>query len=162
RGKNGLTAFYEKHGNKQGLVIYEPDKAAKWLGARVTGVSKWPGPGVLKEWVHSGGSDVEADWFLYDGKTQIGLKPRMTYRLDATATLPPDRFHVTRLPDDFALDDRYPSYLRPGDVGKNGSFFKLIFSAHGEMQLFVPDDVRTFLDGRELMIDRASKIATVQ
>src|SRR5204863_2911857 len=61
RGTNGVTAFYEKNGTKQGLVVYEPDKEPKWFGARVTGVSKGRGPGVLKEWVHSGATDVEAD-----------------------------------------------------------------------------------------------------
>jgi hypothetical protein len=161
RGKNGVTAFYEKCDNKQGLVVYEPAKAPKWIGSRVTGVSKWPGPGVLKEWVHPGGSDVEADWFMYDGQTQIGLNPKMTYRLDETAILPAERFHVVSVPDDFALDDRFPSFLRPGDVGKNGSFFKLIFFGHGDMRLFVPDDVRVFLDGQEVTVDRASKSAMV-
>ncbi len=162
RGRDGVTAYYEKYQNKQGLVVYEPGKEPKWFGARVTGLRTWPGPGSLKEWMHPGAAHAEVDWFMYDGPTQIGLNSNITYRLDESTMLPADRFHVTSVPDDFALDNRYPTYLRPQEIGFDGSFYKLIFSGSGNVRMFVPEDVLVFVDGNEVAVDRANKTATVQ
>ena len=47
----------------------------------------------------------------HDGDTQIGLDPDTTYRLDRTLSLPATRFHVTRLPEDFAFWDPNPMLI---------------------------------------------------
>lgn len=148
RGRNGVTAYFEKHPTRRGLVVREPGKSPAWFGARVFGVKEWPGPGVLQEWIP--GVDKEVDWFIYDGDRQLALDPEETYRLDASARLAPARFHIKRVPDDFALYDKYPGYLRAQDSGKDSSFLKAWFTGHGELAMHVPDDTRVFLDGGEV------------
>ena len=160
RGRNEITAFFERHPTKRGLVVYESGAEPKWFGARVHGVNKWAGPGVLKEWMP--GVETEVEWLMYDGNTQIGLEPGKAYRLDQTATLPPERFHVTGIPGDFALFDRQPGWARAQDVARDGSFYKVVFTGHGDMRMHVPDGVMVFLDGKPVAVDRQAKSAQVQ
>ena len=157
RGRDGVTAFYEKKENRRGMVVYEPGKEPHWVGARITGVTEWAGPGVLQELVH--GVSREVDWFLYDDNLQHGLDPASTYRLDSTGVLPPERFHVSLLPGDFALWDPNPSWFRPQDAGRDGSYFRLTFTGNGDMAAYVPDHMLAFLDGAPLAVDRADSRA---
>lgn len=160
RGQGGVTAYFEKHPMKRGLVIYEEGKDPRWVGTRVSGVRTWTGPGVLREWLP--GREAEIDWFLYHGDTQLGLNPETTYRHDPEGALPADRFHVTTIPDNFSLPYEQPSYVRPQDVGSMGSFYRLLFQANGELGMHVPEHVLVFLDGREIPVDRAARTARVE
>ena len=157
RGADGVTASLVKQARRRGLVIEEPGQESRWVGSRVGGVTAWPGPGVLFEWIP--GVDRTVDWFLYDGTTQLGLDPKKTYRLDESASFPADRFHVTGLPDDFAFHDPQWTYEPPQDVGRDGSYFRLQFTGRGDMTMHVPDTVHVFLNGEEVPIDRATQTA---
>ena len=159
RGAGGVTAAYARQAHKRGLLVEEPDREPRWVGSRVGGVNTWPGPGILIEWIP--GVSRTVDWFLYDGGTQLGLEPTKTYRLDEAATFPPDRFHVAGLPADFAFHDPQWTYEPPQDVGRDGSYFRLRFTGHGELTMHVPDDVLVFLDGAAVPIDRAARTAHV-
>ena len=150
RGDNNVKAFYEKHQNKRGLVVYVPGKDPQWFGTRVTGVRSWPGPGALR------------DWALYDAGTLLGLDPVQTYVFDKAATLSPGTFHITSVPDDFTLYASMDRRIRHQDVGKNGSYYKINFTGNGEIKMYVPDDVLVFLDGREVVADPKNNSATVQ
>ena len=156
RGRDGTTAYFEKKDNRRGLVIYEPDKQPQWIGTRVMGVRKWSGPGALLEFVS--GVDVMSEWLVYDGKTQLALDPKKSYLLDEKAVLPPDRFHLARIPEDFALykDDNYR--IEAQYAGTDASWFKINVTGHGEVAMFVPDGFLVFVDGEPVRVDRAKKI----
>ena len=155
RGRQGVTAYFEKHPTKRGLIVYEQGKPPRWFGTRVAGIRDWPGPGVLKEWIP--GVDKEVDWLIYDGGRQLALKPEKTYRLDESSRHLPQRFHIRCVPADFALYDKYPGYLRAQDSGRDGSFFKMWFTGHGELAMHVPTDVLVFLDGSVVPMDPAAR-----
>ena len=157
RGKGGTTAFYEKHPNRRGLVVYEPGKEPQWVGARITGVTTWTSPGVVYE--VSPGVDRIADWMVYDGDTILGLDPKKTYGLDEHKTLDQDRFHLTAIPGDFALQDHDALRIVPVHQGVDGSFYKLTFTGNGEISMVVPDDMLVFLNGEQVPVDRASRSA---
>jgi hypothetical protein len=148
RGRDGVTANFERRGTRRGLVVYEPGRELRWIGERVTGVTEWPGPGTLQQLMH--GVSREVDWFLYRDNVQLGLNPETTYRLDRTRVLPGHRFHVTGVPADFALWNPNPGWMRAQDAGQEGSFFKLLFTGNGEMSAYVPENVLVFLNGLEI------------
>jgi len=152
RGPGDVRAYYEKHPNKRGLVVYAPvyGKAPQWFGARVTSVRTWSGPGALR------------DWAIYQGNTLLGLAPQRTYVFDESVTLPSDRFHVTDIPEDFTLYANMDRRIRPQDIGKKGCFYKITFTGNGELGMYVPDDVLVFLDGEKVPVDRTNKRARVQ
>ena len=160
RGAGGVTAYFEKCPNKRGLVIYEPGKEPRWIGTRISGVRTWQGPGVLRELVQ--GVNAEVDWLIYDGNTMLGLDPKMTYRLDESAVLPQDRFHVTSIPEDFA--GFYGEDMRtiPQDVARDESYYRVVFTGNGEIKMYVPDDVLVFLNGEQVTVDRQAKTAQAQ
>ena len=150
RGAGGITAFYEKHKNKRGLVVYTTGKDPQWYGMRVTGIKSWSGPGALR------------DWAVYDGDTLLALDPGQTYIFDKAVTLSPDKFHITSVPQNFSLYRDGSRRIRRQDIGKNGSFYKVNFIGNGQIKMFVPDDVLVFLDGKEVSVDRQNNLATVQ
>ncbi|MDP7347250.1 MAG: hypothetical protein QF735_03435, partial [Phycisphaeraceae bacterium] len=149
QGPVGVTAFYEKHPTRRGLVVYEPGKQPQWFGTRVTGVRTWSGPGALP------------DWAIYKDDTLLGLDPKQTYVFDESITLGSDRFHVTDIPEDFALYSDMNRRLRAQFIGTGGAFHKITFTGHGEIAMVVPDDVRVFLDGTAVRVNRKMKTARV-
>jgi len=157
RGRDGVTAYFERKANKRGLVVYQPQQPPRWVGTRVSGVSTWSGPGILREMIP--GVDKWVDWLIYDGEKMLGLDPRKTYLLDETGSLPQDRFHVTSIPEDFALHYDDSRYIRPQDMGRDGSYYKLTFTGHGRLTLYVPDDVHVFLDAKRVPVDRSNDTA---
>ncbi len=163
RGRKGVTAFYEKHPTRRGLVIYQPGKDPQWIGTRITGVKTWTGPGAVEE-ITPGVNEV-ADWMYYDGDKIFGLDPERTYALDESKSLSPDRFHFTAIPDDFStpMDGVGPTRTVAVGQGQDRSFYKMNFSGHGEIRMHVPDDTLVFLDGREVVVDRGgqSAVATI-
>jgi len=73
--------------NRRGLVLYKPGQSPQWIGARVTsGSIPMPGPGAIKSWP------------AYDGKKLIGLDPTQSYVFDDAVRIPPDYFHITKVP----------------------------------------------------------------
>ena len=147
RGPNGVTAYYEKHAKKRGLVVYAPGAEPRWFGRRVTGVRTWAGPGAL------------GDWALYRGSTLLGLDPGQTYVFEETVKLPADRFHITEVPGDFALFTDMDQRIRPQYIGRNGAFYIITFTGSGEIAMHVPGDVLVFLDGEEVPVDRGARVA---
>lgn len=158
-GDNGVTAFYEKQGTRRGLVVYEKDGEPRWIGTRVGGVKEWAGPGVLRDSV--AGTEVMVDWLVYSGKTQLRLDPARTYALDESGSLDQDRFHVARVPDDFAFYSDSVKRIEAQYTGPKKQWFKLNFTGHGEMTLYVPSGMLVFLDGEEVKVDREKRSATL-
>ncbi len=101
RGTGGVTAYYEKHPARRGLVVYRPGEDPKWHGSTIIGMTTWSEGGVLQELIP--GVDVLSDWLIYKESTMLALNPQRSYLLDKEAELPADRFHVTSIPDDFKL-----------------------------------------------------------
>jgi len=139
RGANGVTAYFEKHPTKRGLVIYEPSKQPIWVGTRITGVTSWPGPGALPNWT------------FYNGSVLLALDPNRTYLFDESIKLPQDAFHITKVPTD------YGRHIQSQEVGENGDFYKYVFSGNGSIEAYVPDDYDVYLDGQKLEVDRIAK-----
>lgn len=160
RGKEGVTAYYEKHPNRRGLVVYRPGKNPKWFGTTITGVTTWSGGGVLRELIP--GVDTLSDWLVYNDNEMLALDPGGSYLQDKSSTLPADRFHVRSIPGDFKLythDDRriYPQY-----VGDNDSFFKITFTGNGPVEMHVPGDTLVFLDDVPVEVNRQTDTARVE
>ncbi len=155
RGSNGVTAYFEKHANRRGLVVYESGKAPQWVATSHFGIKSWSGPGV-PVWASY---KLYRDWLIYDDTTLYGLDPSNTYIFDETVNRSPTRFHITRIPDDYV---GCPGGQRceSQEVGKDDSFFKVAFAGHGNMTMFVPDEYDVYLDGRKLDVDRTIKMAS--
>ena len=152
RGRNGVTAYYEKGENKQGLVVYVPGEDPREIGMRRFGLRVWPGPGGIR------------DWPAYRGNTLFGLDPAKTYWMDETVTLPQDHFHVTRAPDDFLLHQDMYLDFRPEDAGHDmgpgGAYYRLKCIGHGEIELSVPGpDYLVFVDGVPAPLDPVTRRA---
>ena len=153
RGKGGVTAYYEKHGNKRGLVLYQQGRKARWLGARITGISQWSGPGAIK------------DWLVYNGDKIMALEPSRSYSFDESVVLPKDRFHITDIPEDFTLhysgylDDNLANY-EGQEIGKDDAYFKIRFNGNGRLGLYVPDDYLLFINGQAISVDQDTRKAT--
>ena len=114
RGKDGVTAFFEKHPTKRGLVVYEPGKEPTWVGTRHFGIRSWTGPGVP---ANTGYRYYIRDWLIYDETSLLGLDPGVTYVFDETVEGSMTRFHVSKVPDDFAFrapTSSTPPRVRPG------------------------------------------------
>jgi hypothetical protein len=158
RGGNGVTAYLEKYPTRRGLVVYEPDKPPQWFGTRHYAIRRWKGPGVPS---YYGYRQYMKDWICYDEDSLIGLDPAVTYRFDESVERSPARFHVTRVPDDFAGYDDMERRIAPYEVGRDDSFFRLVFAGHGEMSMYVPDAYDVFLDGERVDVDRSTRTATV-
>ena len=147
RGAAGVTAYYEKHDTRRGLVVYPPGGEPVWHGMRVYNVRTWDGPGALP------------DWALYDGARLIGLNPTRSYVFDPDIRLPPDRFHVTRVPADFLVYYVPNKRIWGQEIGENGEYYRIYCTGHGEMEMFVPDDVDVYLNDQPVHIDRATQTA---
>ena len=158
RGRDGITAYLEKHPTRRGLVVYEGDKEPRWFGTRHYGIRRWKGPGVPS---YYGFRQYMRDWICYDDDSLIGLDPAVTYRFDESVERSPTRFHVTRVPDDFAGYDNMERRIAPYEVGKDDSFFRLVFAGHGEMSMHVPDEYDVYLDGERVEVNRETRTATV-
>jgi hypothetical protein len=149
RGSNGVTAYFEKHPTKRGLVVYEPGKPPMWVGTRVTGVTSWPGPGALPNWT------------FYNGNTLLALDPSHTYIFNESIKLPADAFHISKVPTDFALYTDHNRRIRGQVIGESGGIYQYIFSGKGSLEAYVPDDYDVYLDARKLEVDRRTKTVSV-
>ena len=156
RGPGGVTAYYEKHPTRRGLVVYRPGEHPAWYGAAIVGLTTWSEPGVLQELI--AGVGTLSDWLIYDEDTMLALDPKRSYLLDEDGRLPADRFHVTSIPDDFKLYAHDARRIYPQYVGRENSFFKITFTGNGPLEMFVPDDVLVYLDGKPVDVDREMKI----
>jgi hypothetical protein len=159
RGTGGVTAYFEKHPDRRGLVIYEPGKGPRWTGTRVAGVSTWKLPGILREWEDSVLSSYEP--MVFQDDTILGLDPGKTYALEEGDELPHHRSHLTAIPDDFAWWKETEWRIRHQEIGHNASFYRLCFTGNGEIGMAVPeDDYDIYLDGEPIAVDRNAKTAT--
>jgi len=159
RGKDGVTAYYEKHPARRGLVIYEPGQEPKWVGTRITGVKSWPGSPVIQE-VTPGISEEVADWMMYDGEIVLGLNPVNTYRIDESRSMSSERFHLTRIPDDFQLHFDGNLRIAPVHHSEDRSFYIITFTGNGAIDMRVPEDTLVFLNGDSVPVDRESGTAS--
>ena len=159
RGLQGVTAYYEKHPTRRGLVVYQPNQEPVWYGSRITGITTWSKEGVLREWIP--GVDVFSDWLCYDSQTMIALDPKKSYLVDREETLDEDRFHITRIPENFSLHANENWYIYPQYIGPDDSFFKITFAGRGNLDLHVPDNVIVFLNGEPVKVDRKTQSTRV-
>ncbi len=157
RGKNGVTAFFEKRPNERGLVVYEPGKEPKMVGIRRFGIKSFKGPGVP---AYFGYRQFMRDWLLYNDDTILGLNPKTSYFFDETIKRSPTRFHVSKVPDDFIGYDDMDRRIAPYEIGKDESFYRLAFGGHGQIEVYVPDEYDAYLDGKKLEVDPLTKKAT--
>ncbi len=153
RGKNGVTAYWEKHKGKRGLVVYEPGKEPKWVGTVHYGVTEWSGGGGLKNYI------------IYNNGKTLALNPTIAYYFDTTVATPENAFHVFEIPSDFtpAFDDYVDRWSAPGQRHTaDGSFYSLRMSGHGQLGVHIPQGYQAFLDGKELIPDPATRKCAVQ
>src|SRR5581483_12080066 len=121
RGKNGLTAYFEKQSHKRGLVVYEAGKPPQWVGIQYYGLSGWAGPGYVK------------NWLVYDEGRMLAMDPNVNYTFDEGVVLPENGFHIFEIPSDFALnfDDYVDSpVLRGQRFTSDGSCYLVKMSGH--------------------------------
>ncbi len=158
RGKNGITAYFEKRKDRRGLVVYKPlversrNEQPQWIGTLACGVTQWSGPGYLK------------DWLIHSKGTMLALDPGTSYSFDENLSLPETGFHVFSVPADFALcRDPFLDYKgQPGQRNtSDGSFYSVKMAGHGELGVYVPDGYLAYLDGRPLAIDPTTRTSTV-
>lgn len=157
RGNNGVTAYYEKHPTKRGLVVYAPGEAPKWFGTRHAGIRTYDGPGVP---VYFGFREVIRDWVVYNDEKLLGLDPAQTYWFDTTRTRRPDRFHIFKVPDDYAGFTNSDRRAVSQEIGHDDAYFLVHFVGHGEFSAYIPDEYDAYLNGRPLEIDRESDTAS--
>jgi hypothetical protein len=158
RGRDGVTAFFEKFPDRRGLVVYEPGREPRWVGTRIGGIRTWDGPGIVREWEDS--VLASYDPMAFNGDSVIGLDPGKTYALEPAGVLPSNRFHITAIPDDFAWWKETEWRIRHQDIGHNESFYRLCFTGNGDFQMAVPDDdYDLYLNGEPIPVDRHSKAA---
>jgi len=158
QGSSGVTAFFEKHTNERGLVIYQPGQDPRWVGKRYFGITSWPGPGVPTYWELG---RLARDWLIYSGSTALGLDPQQTYYMDETLVLNQNRFHITAVPADFLPYSNAGRRIVSQEPGDDDTYFKISFSGHGQMSMYVPDSYDVYLDGQKVQVDRASDSAVV-
>ena len=156
-GKDGVKGWYEMNSDRIAFAVYEPGKEVRRVGTRVAGYSTWEGPGSLRH--IEMGPDVEAVWHLYNGTAQLGLDPEISYLLDETRSLPEDAFHVTRVPDDFALWHHRQSHMASQYSDPDGNWAMIHCVGNGPVEAYVPDGWRAFVDGVELMPDPVTRLA---
>jgi len=154
RGKNNLTAYFEKQGSKRGLILYETDKPPRWIVARYTNLTEWNGPGGIQ------------NWLLYNGDKLMALNPQKSYGFSDAVIMPPDRFHIAAIPDDFKLHFiEYLDYAKEchqgQEVGQDDSYFKVRFHANGRLSVYVPGDYLLFINGQPIAVDPQSHLAAV-
>jgi hypothetical protein len=157
RGNDGVTAYFEKQKYQRGLVIYAPGKNPQWIGASHIGITTWPGPGA-PEFEQIGRRATY--WLLYNGRTILGLDPAQSYFFTDSVKLPPDRFHVTKVPADFLQYYSGTHRIISQDVGENDSYYRITFSGHGDIQAYVPSGYDLYLNDRKMAVDPATSIAS--
>lgn len=157
RGLDGVTAYFEKHPNKRGLVVYEPGGQPRWFGTRHSGLRSYPGPGVPAYYAFR---QQITDWLIYDGDTLLGLDPRETYWFDETARTSPTRFHVFMVPENYAgvTDNETRTFTQV--IGKEDTYFIIRFTGRGEVGVYVPEGYDAYLDGGRLQPDPITRRAT--
>jgi hypothetical protein len=151
RGSNGVTAYLEKHPSKRGLVVYEPGKEPRWVGARHTGIRSYDGPGLP---VYFGFRETIRDWIIYDDDKLLGLDPAQTYWFDPDLSRSAQRFHIYKVPEDYAGFIDSDKRAMSQEFARDDAYFLVHFAAHGEVSAYVPDEYDVYLDGRQLDVDR--------
>ena len=157
-GRNGVKGWYEMKSDRIAFAVYEPGREARRVGTRVAGYSEWSGPGCLSH--VEGGPDVVAVWHLYNETTQLGLDPSTSYLLDKTYSLPQEVFHVTAVPDDFALWHHRQSHIASQYSDPDGNWAMIHCVGNGLIEAYVPEGWRAFVDGVELIPNPTTRLAT--
>ncbi len=157
RGKNGTTAYFEKHPTRRGLMIYEPGKEPAWAGAWHYGIDSWPAL-VEPEYSEVPGKLISY-WLIYDDEKLLGLNPKLTYSFTSGTTVPPGRFHLSAIPPDFAHHSSMDRRILSQEMGNSLDYFKVFFSGTGRLEMFVPDEYDVYLDGEKLLVDREARQA---
>ncbi len=150
-GRDGIKAYFEKQETERALVVHVPGSPPRAIGKRHFGIASWSGPGTIR------------DWPVYRGKTILALDRTKTYAFDEPVDLPADGFHISDIPDDFALaDDSYLDF-HPEDagheVGRDRSYYRVKCSGHGQMCLTIPVGYLAFLNGKEVKADPSTLCA---
>jgi hypothetical protein len=156
RGKNGVTAYFEKQKYQRGLVLYSPGKDPEWIGATHIGITSWPGPGAPEfEQI----SRRAPYWLLYNGQTVLGLDPGQSYYFTDSIKLPPAQFHVTRVPADFLQYYDGGQRIISQVVGDDDSYYKITFSGHGEIEAYIPKGYDAYLNDQKLVVSADTSLA---
>ncbi|MHB9071585.1 MAG: DUF6259 domain-containing protein [Sedimentisphaerales bacterium] len=150
KGANGVTAYFEKYPTKRGLVVYEPNKEPQWFGTRHHGIRSYPGPGLP---AYRGFREYIKDWLIYDGNTVLGLDPNQSYWFDISLHPSPARFHLFKVPGDFAGVTNMEARTSSQEIGKDDMFFCLRMAGRGEIGMYVPADYDVYLNGVKLAVD---------
>jgi hypothetical protein len=157
RGKNGTTAYFERHHTRRGLMIYEPGKEPTWAGVWHYGIDSWP------ELVEPEYSEIPGKliwyWLIYDDDQLLGLDPKLTYSFNTGKPTPPNRFHLTKIPSDYAPYSSMDRRILSQEMGNSLDYFKVSFSGHGKIEMFVPDEYDVYMDGEKLPVDRDARQA---
>ena len=69
---------------------------------------------------------------------------------------------MTSIPADFKLYVKENRRIYPQYVGSENSFFKITFTGNGPVEMFVPDDVLVYLDGKPVAVDREKRFARAE
>ncbi len=160
RGNNEVTAFFEKHPTRRGLVVYEPDRVPRWFGTRHFNIRQWDGPGVP---AYYGFREPMRDWLIYNEHSILGLDPDFTYSFDESIKRPSlARFHLYKVTDDFrgasCMNFRIPAQ----EFGRDGDFYFIRFGGHGEIGAYIPEEYDAYLNGRKLAPDpRTHRVTAV-
>jgi hypothetical protein len=157
RGDGGVTAYFEKHPTRRGLVVYEPGAEPKWFGTRHSGIRNYDGPGLP---VYTLFRHEIKDWLIHDRGRLLGLNPAESYAFDETLQPTVDRFHLYRVPDDFVGVTDMESRTPPQEIGPDDQFFRMVFTGHGEIGVYVPESYEAYLNGHKLEPDPNRRRAT--
>ncbi len=156
RGINGVTAYLERYPTKRGLVVYEIGKSQQWIGTRHRGITTYAGSGVP---AYFGYREYLKDWLIYDDQKILGLDSQQTYWFDTTVARSPTRFHLFKVPEDFAGVSCMERRTAPQEVGKDEAYFILRMAGRGEIGVYVPEDYDAYLNGVKLKVDHMTKQA---
>ena len=148
-GKDGITAFFEQTPTTRSLVVYQPGQPPAVHGLRHTGIATWPGPGSIE------------DWLIFDDNLLMGLDPQRTYFFDTNAGLDPCRFHITSVPENFMPYQNDNRRIIPQEVGHGDSNFRIFFTGHGQIEMYVPDEYDVYLDDQPVTTDSTTHTATI-
>jgi hypothetical protein len=95
------------------------------IGTRHSGISSFPGPGAV------------ADWLMYNGSTLLGLDPAATYYFDPAVTLDPAAFHISAIPGDYVASSQYST-----------GYFQVVGSGNGQLDFVTPAGYAVYVDAQ--------------
>lgn len=156
RGENGVTAYFERHRTRRGLVVYEPGKEPQWFGTRITGTRSYRSSGAP---AYFGYRQNIVDWLVYDDENLLGLDPEMTYWIDTSVERKQDRFHLFEVPEQFATVTSMVNRTLAQEVLGEDDIFILRIAGKGRIGAYVPEGYHAYFDGKAMIPDARTRQA---